>query len=254
MDAKKRIDWVKKIIGKSGANGVVLGLSGGKDSAVVCALCAKANIKVLGTYLPIGNNSTTDIEYIEPLLKAFPQVEFHNYAPEILKEVFEKIRDASYNHNPISEKSGEMSIANIKPRIRMTMLYAIAQSRNYLVAGTGNACESYVGYFTKWGDGAHDFNPIADLTVDEVIELGRDLGVPEKCLVRVPSAGLWDGQTDEGELGVKYSDIAKIIKFGEKAIEHGVSESDYQKIESMHTRSLHKLNPIPTFEEPKMYY
>ena len=249
MNVQKRIDWVKEIVAKSGANGVTLGLSGGKDSAVVCALCAKAGVKVLGTYLPIGNNSKADLEYVESLLEAFPEVEFHNYAPEILKDVFERLRDASYNHNPIDKRNGDMSISNIKPRIRMTMLYAIAQSRNYLVAGTGNACETYVGYFTKWGDGANDFNPISDLTVDEVIELGRALDVPEKCLVRVPSAGLWDGQTDEGEMGLKYVDIAKVIKFGDKAIENGVSESDYQKIESMHKRALHKLNPIPTFKE-----
>jgi NAD+ synthase len=132
----------------------------------------------------------------------------------------------------------------------MTILYAMAQSRGYLVAGTGNASEAYVGYFTKWGDGAHDFNPIGDLTKEEVVELGRELGLPSECIERVPSAGLWEGQTDEGEMGFKYTEINEVMKYGELSVARGtVSRENYEKIMKMHKVSEHKRNLIPTFKE-----
>jgi NAD+ synthase len=103
---------------------------------------------------------------------------------------------------------------NLAPRIRMTTLYAIAASENRLVAGTGNRSECYMGYFTKWGDGACDFNPIADLTVTEIYEFLRELGAPEAILTKAPSAGLFDGQTDEQEMGITYQAIDAFLLDG----------------------------------------
>jgi NAD+ synthase len=103
---------------------------------------------------------------------------------------------------------------NIAPRLRMAVLYSIAQSKNCLVAGTGNKSEATVGYFTKWGDGAYDFNVIADLTVTEIYEFLRYLNAPDQIIEKAPSAGLFDGQTDEGEMGIKYADIDRYILDG----------------------------------------
>lgn len=255
MNVQGRIDWIRDIVKNSGAAGVALGLSGGKDSAVVATLCHRAGLKIFGTYLPIGNKSEDDMNYVNILLNSFtkiemltesePRVEFLEFNGEDLAEIFNKFSSLVKNNGPESK----MALSNIKPRMRMTLLYALAQSRNYLVAGTGNASEGYVGYFTKWGDGAHDFNPIADLLKEEVVQLGRELGIPEECIERTPSAGLWEGQTDEGEMGFKYSDIYEVIKYESLAIHRGVSEETYNKIQKMHRASEHKRNPIPTFKE-----
>ena len=120
-----------------------------------------------------------------------------------------------------------MANVNINPRLRMTTLYALGQARGYLVAGTGNLDEATLGYFTKWGDGAHDFNPIADLTVGEIYEHLRYLGAPSTIIEKAPSAGLYQGQTDEQETGIKYADVDKYLR-GEQ-----IPDEVRQKIEKM---------------------
>ena len=135
------------------------------------------------------------------------------------------------------------ALANIAPRLRMTALYAIAGSENRLVAGTGNRSERYMGYFTKWGDGACDFNPIADLTATEVFAFLDYLGAPRSIIEKAPSAGLFEGQTDEQEMGVTYAAIDRYLSTGE------AEEKDLAVIQRYHARSLHKLNPIPLYTE-----
>ena len=130
------------------------------------------------------------------------------------------------------------ALTNLAPRLRMTALYAVAASENRLVAGTGNRSEAYVGYFTKWGDGAHDFNPISDLTVTEIYEFLRWLNAPACVIEKKPSAGLFDGQTDEQELGITYCDLDAYLS-GE-----AVSSSAKQKIRQMHEKSEHKRKGI----------
>ena len=142
------------------------------------------------------------------------------------------------------EKAVEVAAAadkNIAPRLRMTTLYAIAQSRGALVAGTGNRSERYTGYFTKWGDGAFDLNPISDLTVTEIYEFLTYLEAPENIIKKAPSAGLFEGQTDENEMGVSYREIDAYIT--EKT---GTPEA-IEKITSMHSRSAHKLQPAKLY-------
>ena len=123
----------------------------------------------------------------------------------------------------------------------MVTLYLIAQSKNMLVVGTGNRSESHMGYFTKWGDGAHDFNPIADLTVTEIYEFLRYLKAPEAIITKAPSAGLFEGQTDESEMGITYAEIDSYLLQGE------ASEENKKIIEKYHARSEHKRRPIATY-------
>jgi NAD+ synthase len=128
----------------------------------------------------------------------------------------------------------EAASKNIAPRLRMTTVYAIGQTMGALVAGTGNRSERYTGYFTKWGDGAFDFNPISDLLVEEIYEFLEYLGAPESIIKKAPSAGLFEGQTDEQEMGVTYAAIDKYITTGE-----GTPE-DVAIIKRMHDTTAHK--------------
>ena len=132
---------------------------------------------------------------------------------------------------------------NLAPRLRMTTLYAVAGSENRLVAGTGNRSERYMGYFTKWGDGACDFNPIADLTVGEVYEFLEFLHAPRSIIDKAPSAGLFEGQTDEQEMGVSYAAVDEYILHGTG------TEKDIAVIERFHSRSAHKLRLPLVFDE-----
>ncbi len=132
------------------------------------------------------------------------------------------------------ERAVHMAGINVNPRLRMTTLYALGQARGYLVACTGNLDEATLGYFTKWGDGAYDFNPIADLTVGEIYEHLEFLGCPSNVIKKAPSAGLYQGQTDEQEMGVKYSDVDAYLRGGE------VSPETRAKIEKMYAASAHK--------------
>ena len=135
------------------------------------------------------------------------------------------------------------ALANIAPRLRMATLYAIGAEKGYLVAGTGNKSERYMGYFTKWGDGACDFNPIADLGATEVFEFLRYLGAPEHVVTKAPSAGLFEGQTDEKEMGVTYAEIDAFLR-GEP-----ISPESRVLIERYHRASLHKMSLPPVYSE-----
>ncbi|PLS19530.1 NAD(+) synthase [Bacillus sp. M6-12] len=209
VEAEKRIEWIKEVLVQSGAKGIIFGSSGGKDSAVVGALVKKATPHVLAVILPCGNIDK-DEEHAWVLGK---ELNIETIKVDI-KEPFD-VLSQTINQVMTGTPLEGLSLSNIKPRLRMTTLYAIAQQKGYLVAGTGNRSESTMGYFTKWGDGAHDFNPIADLTVTEVRILGDYLGVPHDILYKAPSAGLWVGQTDEEEMGVTYQEIDEYLLTGD---------------------------------------
>ena len=135
-----------------------------------------------------------------------------------------------------------MAYANINPRLRMTTLYAYAYKHGYLVAGTGNRSEAMMGYFTKWGDGAYDFNPISDLTVTEVYELLRYLKAPSEIIDKAPSAGLYEGQTDEQEMGISYAEIDDYLLYQKG------SPSAVEKIEKTILRTAHKRNVAKNYK------
>ncbi len=183
-------EWIREYVKKSHANGVVIGNSGGKDSAVVIALAAKAIGKenVLAIGMPCVSNSE-DLEDAKLVTNAFNikmlDINLTNTYLEMEKVIQEKL-----NVNNIAEEISVEGKINMKPRLRMITLYSIAQTMNYLVMGTGNKCEIYVGYTTKWGDSASDLNPIANYTVEEVLQIGKYLGVPDKIINKAPNDGL----------------------------------------------------------------
>ncbi|MDU6855198.1 MAG: NAD(+) synthase [Clostridiales bacterium] len=229
-----RLNWIRERVKAAGCTGVVVGESGGKDSATVTALCVRALGKenVVGITMPC-NSLSTDMEHARLVADAFgiKLIEVN------IGGAFTTLKNTIINEHELNE----LAVANIKPRLRMTTLYAVAQTLNYLVVGTDNKSEMVMGYFTKWGDGGYDFNPLSDLTMQEVLELGKELGVPEPILTKAPSAGLWEGQTDEKEMGVTYKAIEEYIKTGT------TDSASLEIIEKTNKRTAHKR------EMPYMY-
>jgi len=230
--------WIRDYVEASRADGVVVGNSGGKDCAVVIALAQKAlgSERVLTVSMPC-NSIKADMEDAKlvsdtfgvPLITVDLSETYQALEAEIDKVI-----------TPKEEWRGREAKINTKPRLRMTTLYYIAQNRNYLVIGTGNKCEAIVGYTTKWGDNAHDFNPIAEFTVEEVLQIGEYLGVPDKIIKKAPNDGL-GGLTDEEKLGVTYKQIAEYSETGK------TDEEAMEIIVRKERSSEHKRNPIPVY-------
>jgi len=237
QEKEKRVAFIRKQLEESGATGLVFGNSGGKDCALVGILCKLACENTVGLIMPCTskcnyNEDMTDAMMISRLFRIEERmVDLTKTAEAILKPL-KKAADIT--------KAAEVNIA---PRLRMTALYAIAASENRLVAGTGNKSERYMGYFTKWGDGAFDFNPIADLTVTEIRKFLLYLDAPRRIIEKAPSAGLFDGQTDENEMGVTYKAIDEYLQSGVCAPE------DMEIIANYHRISEHKRNPPVVYEE-----
>ena len=205
---KNRVEWIKNIAEHSGAKGFVFGNSGGKDSALTGILCAGTGLYTLGVIMPCnsGVNYTSDTDHALLLARQFGiNTEKIDLGP--VKKQFLKVLDGI--NGVQTTKSADM---NINPRLRMTALYAVAQTNGFLVAGTSNKSEYTMGYFTKWGDGANDFNPIFDLCSDEILDFLRYLKAPEEIINKQPSAGLFEGQTDETEMGVTYKAVNEYIR------------------------------------------
>ena len=234
--------WIRSYVEESRADGVVIGNSGGKDSATVIALAHKAlgKEKVLTIAMPC-NSIKTDIEDAKLIADTFelPLIEVNLGATfSALENEIDKIV------TPKEEWRLKEAKINAKPRLRMTTLYYIAQNLNYLVLGTGNKCEATVGYTTKWGDSASDLNPIGDFTVDEVLQIGAYLGVPDKIIKKAPNDGL-GGLTDKEKLGVTYKQIAEYIETGK------TDENAMKIIIQKEKASMHKRNPIPVYRRLK---
>jgi len=227
-ETKQRVEFIRGLIKSAGAKGVVYGNSGGKDSALVGILCKMACSDTVGIIMPCGSKRNYEIDKTDGLALA-KQFDIAVRVVDLSAVKNELVRSVSEN-----TKLTDSATANIAPRLRMTALYSIAASENRLVAGTGNRSEGYMGYFTKWGDGAFDFNPIADLTVTEIYDFLRFLKAPEFIISKAPSAGLFDGQTDESEMGISYSSIDDFLLNG------NVNEKDKAVIEKFHKVSEHK--------------
>jgi len=224
-ETTKRVEFIKNTLSAARADGIVYGNSGGKDSALVGILCKMAADNTLGIIMPCGSkrNYESDKKDAETVAAQF------NIAVRTID-----LAPASDALTPVLGEITDNALANIAPRLRMTALYAVAVSENRLVAGTGNRSEGYMGYFTKWGDGAYDFNPIADLTVTEIYEFLRHLGAPDCVIGKAPSAGLFEGQTDESEMGITYASIDDFLLNG------STSAADTEIIKRFHTQSEHK--------------
>jgi len=236
-ETKQRVEFIRSAVKSAGANGVVYGNSGGKDSALVGVLCKMACSDTVGIIMPCGSKRNYEMDKTDALAIA-KHFDIAVRIVDLSAVKNELVRSISENN-----KLTDSATANIAPRLRMATLYAIAASENKLVSGTGNRSEGYMGYFTKWGDGAFDFNPIADLTVTEIYEFLRFLKAPEFIISKAPSAGLFDGQTDESEMGISYQSIDDFLLNG------NVSEKDKIIIEKFHRASEHKTSPSKTFSQ-----
>jgi len=236
LETQLRVEFIQEMVKNSHSQGIVFGNSGGKDCALVGILCKMACENTVSVMMPCGSkvNFGKDLEDARALCEKF-QIENRIVDLTAVKEAELRALDGVSQLN-------SAALTNIAPRLRMTTLYAIGAAEGRLVAGTGNRSERFMGYFTKWGDGGHDFNPISDLTVGEVYELLRYLGAPSSIIEKAPSAGLFEGQTDEKEMGVSYAAIDRYILEGE------ANEVDRAVIERYHSRSLHKMVLPPTFE------
>jgi NAD+ synthase len=237
--ADKIVTWLRDYAAEAGARGYVVGLSGGIDSACTAVLCQGATgDNVLGVLMPCYSTGQ-DAELAGLLADTF--------GIRTVAVALEPVYDASLAVLPPG--TSELARANIKPRLRMSTLYALAQTHGYLVAGTGNRSELAVGYFTKYGDGGVDVEPLGELYKAQVRQLARDLNVPQPIIDRPPSAGLWEGQTDEGEMGITYNALDAIlaaIEAGETADQDPALLARVQRMiaNSAHKRSIPPACPL----------
>lgn len=243
---KNIIAWIKSFFEENGKGcKAVIGISGGKDSSVVAALCVQALGKdnVIGVLMPNGKQS--DIDYSKKLVDYLGiksiEVNISAAVNSILNEVRAGLIDGLTNGNAIVNVS-EQTIVNLPARVRMAVLYAVSQSNNGRVANTCNLSEDWVGYATRYGDAAGDFSPLSQLTTDEIIQIGDYLGLPYELTHKVPSDGLC-GKTDEDNLGFTYEILNRYIRTG-KIDDMTVKE----KIDSMHRKNLFKLQLMPSYQ------
>lgn len=225
---ENRVAFIRKTVAAAGAKGIVYGNSGGKDCSLVSILCKAACDNTVGIIMPCSSsrNFGRDTDDALEVARKY-KIETRNIDLTPIKELAVEKLSAVTELSP-------MASANINPRLRMITLYTVAASENRLVAGTGNRSEANMGYFTKWGDGACDFNPIADLTVKEVYEFLEYLGAPRCVIDKAPSAALFEGQTDEQEMGISYERIDRYLLTGE------ATDEDRALIERRIAGSAHK--------------
>ena len=242
FDAKRVKDecvaWIREFFEENGKDcNAVLGISGGKDSSVVAALCVEAlgRDRVIGVLMPCGEQPDIDSAY-----KLVNHLGIKYYVVNI-KDAVDGVKNSISKSIEITDQAR----INLSPRIRMATVYAVSQCFNGRVANTCNLSEDYVGYSTRYGDAAGDFSPLAHLTVNEVKKIGKELGLPIELVEKVPSDGLC-GKTDEDNLGFTYAELDRYIRTGE--IE---DKAKKERIDRLHKQNLFKLLPMPSFD-PKL--
>ena len=241
--------WLREHVHAAGARGVVVGLSGGIDSAVVARVAQMAVPDgVMTVMMPAHSDpqDTVDARLVADTY-GLPAMTVDLTRP--LDALLVQVQQALGTWPPDSpsaadETAARLALANLKPRLRMTTLYYVANRLNYLVAGTGNRCEISIGYYTKYGDGGVDLLPLGSLVKSEVRGLARDLGVPARIVDKPPSAGLWLGQTDEGEMGFTYAELEEYLRNGPDSL----VPATVMKIERLVRASEHKRQMPPVFD------
>jgi NAD+ synthase len=263
MPAAERIaGWMRRHLAASGARGFVVGLSGGLDSAVVARLAQLAAPGgVVGVLLPCHSDpkdeqdallvadkfslptARVDLAKAYDSLAADGQAAIAALRPQLRAGPSTVLRAGSAGPPATDDPRARIPDANIKPRLRMATLYFVANSMQFLVAGTGNRSELAIGYFTKYGDGGVDLLPLGHLVKSEVRALARELQIPPAIIERTPSAGLWPGQSDEQEMGFTYADLERYLEEGPQ----GVSPALAMRIERLARSTEHKrqLPPMP---------
>lgn len=242
--AEALIEWTRDYFAAAGENSkAVLGMSGGKDSTVSAAILARAlgPERVIGVCMPQGSQSLNDADKIcEHLGIRCYVVNVGDACADLVKSI-----------SCASEQLSNASVQNIPPRVRMTTLYAIGQTNNARVINTCNLSEDYIGYATKFGDGAGDLSLLAELTVTEVLAIGDYLGVPHEWVHKTPDDGLPHSCPDEEKIGFTYAELDVYIRTGvaPEGYVHGNPEEGLKKdkIDRMHKANLHKILPMPKF-------
>ncbi|MFN8592894.1 MAG: NAD(+) synthase [Thermomicrobiales bacterium] len=244
--------WLQAHMREAGATRLVLGLSGGIDSAVVCALCTMAAgpSQVIAAIMPINSNQhdQRDAEDVARHYEVTPHVIDLAPAYDALLAALPD-EDAMGLSDPDGndERRRALALSNLKPRLRMTTLYALANRHNGVVVGTGNKTELSIGYFTKYGDGGVDLLPIGDLDKTTVRALARELDVPPQIIARAPSAGLWDGQTDESEIGLTYEQLDRSLAALASGEAASLAPGVRDRVAHLVQVSEHKRRPVPVF-------
>ena len=245
MNSKDKIkfivDWIKSYVTNISKQPVslVIGVSGGVDSALTSTLCAKTGLRTIAISMPIKQNLSQhdlSLRHLDFLKNNFNNVEVQTIE---LDSVFSSFQNTMKSHD------SDLAFANSRSRLRMVTLYQVAQSNNGIVVGTGNKVEDFgVGFYTKYGDGGVDISPIADCTKSDVWELAKEIGVIREIIDAEPTDGLWDdSRNDENQLGLSYKQL-------EEAMINKNSEF-YKKYEEIRQPNLHKMKPIPVCEIPK---
>lgn len=247
------VSWLSGYVAGCGAKGFVVGISGGIDSAVVSALCARTGLPTLCVELPIhqaASQVSRAAEHVKNLMRKYPNVE---RATADLTQPYE----ALLAKLPAEGNNYELTTANTRSRLRMTTLYFYAGLRGALVAGTGNKVEDFgIGFYTKWGDGGVDISPIGDLTKTEVFELGAYLGVCESILKAKPTDGLFgDDRSDEEQIGATYPELEWAMERYNKGARAEQFEGREREVMEIYIRrhraNRHKMEPIPVCELKK---
>jgi NAD+ synthase len=250
--SKQIAEWMKAQVTAAGARGIVVGLSGGIDSAVVIGLAALATPgHVAGVIMPCHSDPADEAHGMLAAERFDVPAIRIDLAPtydRLVEDLRGTLDQLPRDRFPIASAAevdvkAKLPLANVKPRLRMTSLYFVANTLNYLVAGTGNRSEISIGYFTKYGDGGADILPLARLLKSEVRAIARELQVPAEIIDKPPSAGLWLGQTDEGEMGFTYAELERYLVEGPASVSPQLAE----RIDKLARGSEHKraMPPMP---------
>jgi len=244
-------EWIVNYVTENNLRVLVVGVSGGIDSAVVSTLCAKTGIPTIVVGMPINSNlentRLSDLQ-IALLSKTYTNVEGYNVD---LSSVFQSFK----SHKIFDRFNSELGFANTKSRLRMVSLYQISASVGGIVVGTGNKVEDFgVGFYTKYGDGGVDISPIADLYKSEVRELGKLLGVPQDIINAEPTDGLWeDNRIDETQIGSTYNELEWAMEYGMDKWSEQLELTEKERIilttyANFNTKNKHKMVSIPVFD------
>ena len=264
------VKWIKQYATKNKISTLVVGISGGIDSSVVSALCAETGLRTIVVQMPIRQNRKLDnLSSAQAgwLLERYPDTVTHiSLNMTSVFDAFERKTLPVCNQDFAEQlPTVELAFANSRARLRMMTLYQIAQSHMGIVVGTGNRVEDFgVGFFTKYGDGGVDISPIGDCMKTAVWDMGREFGLPQEIIDAAPTDGLWDdGRTDEGQLGMSYPDLERMMALDFlqrcKAVDSNMpgstklSADDRKKLkqyQEIRTRNLHKMEPIPVCKLP----
>lgn len=247
--AKEIAEWLRGRVSAAGAQGLVVGVSGGVDSAVVAGLCQLAMPdRIAAVIMPChsdpedGTDARLVADHFRIPTMAIDLEPAYDSLVAVLEHAARELPVPPSTRRADAGPGARIALANVKPRLRMTSLYFLANSLDYLVAGTGNRSELTIGYFTKHGDGGADLLPIGHLLKSEVRALARDLGVPDAVIEKAPSAGLWPGQTDEADMGFTYETLERYLVQGPEAVSPALA----LRVERLIRASEHKRHPPVT--------